>query len=368
MFFIKEPHSLTEPCENGIEVVRKPIEPLVIVVVPIVPNGMIKGFDCDPVLVVHADHGDNICLGTGGEDVLDFLEIVLVNIIVVVHEAAVLAFGLLKKFLSFASNGLFAVINVREKFDTQRMFTGVHLGKEGSQGISTVVHGTNKNRQVVVIDFAVEVETLVFLPVSIVLAVQLIVLGVLRIGRVLMPYYRERKIRLLSQAIGLVHELVVAEERLVGGLINKPEPLVVSPTHTHQRIQLVSRIPIVEPQDAIGVGILLCHLVSNDLVVPLDTRDHVVGSKKQNVPVFCVFHVSVDGVDLALRIPVRAVVLYILANLVVVLLELVRVGRGIVVVEREEELGVLVILTLADVLEQGILELLGAATGRKLNQ
>jgi hypothetical protein len=140
MFLIEESYPPTEPCQDRIQMVRKAIETLIIVVVPIVSNGMIKGFDCNPVLVIHADHGDNICLGTGMEDFLDFLEIVLVNIIVVVHEAAVLTFGLLQKFLSFESNGLFAVVNVRENFDTQRMLTGVHLGKEGSQGISSVVY------------------------------------------------------------------------------------------------------------------------------------------------------------------------------------------------------------------------------------
>jgi hypothetical protein len=56
VIFRHEPHSLAEPCENGIEVIRKPIEPFKVLIIAVVSNRVMEGLDLPAVLVEHTHH------------------------------------------------------------------------------------------------------------------------------------------------------------------------------------------------------------------------------------------------------------------------------------------------------------------------
>jgi hypothetical protein len=304
---------------------------------------------------------------------LDLLEVILINIVIVINEARVFPFGPSDKLLAFGSNGLLAVVYAREDFNSQggTLLALFNLGKKGRKGISAFREGADQYRQVVVIDLAVKVGAFVLLPVLVVLSVEVIVQSIFGIVGVLMPYYTLRKVCLLSKSVGLVHKLVVAKEGLVGRVVDEPEALIVFASHTDEGVEFVSCIAIVEPEDTIKIWVMDRHFVLDPLVIVLHARDHIITREEQNVPLVVqgvVVHIAIDGINLVLGVAIGRVILNVSTDLVVVVLELVGVGRWIIVVEGEEKLGALLVSALGDILEERIFELVRTTARGKLNQ
>jgi hypothetical protein len=96
-----------------------------------------------------------------------------------------------------------------------------------------------------------------------------------------------------------VRQFGVTEEALVGGVIDIALPIIEPPPVDTQRVQLVSLVTIVEPEDTVGVRKTRKHKIANDIIVSLDLGDHIIRDENNDVPgVVNAVHVRIARLNL----------------------------------------------------------------------
>jgi hypothetical protein len=97
----------------------------------------------------------------------------------------------------------------------------------------------------------------------------------------------------------MVRQLCVAEEALVGGIVDDASFFIQHPPKDAERIEIGPLASVVEPEESIAVRESIRHLGANDVIIASDLRDHVVGDENNDVPVPVDFvHVGIAGLDL----------------------------------------------------------------------
>jgi hypothetical protein len=97
----------------------------------------------------------------------------------------------------------------------------------------------------------------------------------------------------------MVGQLCIAEQALIGGVIDHPSLVIERPSKDAERIEIRALASIVEPENTVAVGEPTRHGRPNDVIIAAILGHHIIGDEDNDIPVpVNLIHVRIAGLNL----------------------------------------------------------------------